>query len=68
MSVIDQRCIPREIAILIGRATSWEEVAMLEKAHLGFVTYATYTRLTVHQRAKIGRMNQTTVRQKLRLP
>jgi len=41
---------------------------MLEKAHLGFVTYATYTRLTVHQRAKIGRMNQTTVRQKLRLP
>ncbi len=61
--------IPPEVTALVARAelaeVSWEAVAMLEKAHLGLVTYPTYKRMTPAERARVGGMNQTTARQKL---
>ena len=63
--------IPAEITALVAQAeigqTTWEAVAILEKAHMGLVTYSTYVRLTVAERNRIGGMNQTTARQKLGL-
>lgn len=61
--------IPAEVAALVAQAelgqTSWEAVAVLEKAHLGLVTYLTYKRMTPAERNRVGGMNQTTARQKL---
>jgi hypothetical protein len=58
-----------EVAALVDRAelaeVSWENVAVLEKAHLGLVTYPTYKRMTPAERNRVGCMNQTTARQKL---
>lgn len=45
--------------------TTWEAVAMLEKAHMGLMTYPTYKRLSPAERSRIGGMNQTTARAKL---
>ena len=60
---------PTEVTELVARAelgqTTWEAVAMLEKARMGLVTYATYVHLTTAERNRIGGMNQTTARQKL---
>lgn len=63
--------LPAEIAAVVAQAelghTSWETVAMHEKAHLGIVTYATYVRMAPVERARVGAMNQSTVRRKLGL-
>lgn len=63
--------MPAEVTAVLAQAelgtVSWETVAMHEKAHLGFVTYATYARMTTAERNRVGAMNQTTVRAKLRI-
>lgn len=71
MATVVEWDAPPEMAALLAKAelgtTSWETVAMHEKAHLGFVTYATYARMTTAERNRVGAMNQTTVRAKLRI-
>jgi len=69
ITTIWELVIPSEVTELVaqaelGRAT-WEAVAVLEKAHMGLVTYSTYRRLTPIERSRIGGMNQTTARQRL---
>jgi len=61
--------VPVEVTAMIAQAelgqTTWEAVAMLEKAHMGLMTYPTYKRLSPAERSRIGGMNQTTARAKL---
>lgn len=60
---------PEELAVLVLQAElnqlPWETVAMHEKAHMGYVTLATYNRMTVVERARVGGMNQSTIRRRL---
>lgn len=71
MSVIVEWDAPPEVVAVLVQAelgqASWETVAMYEKAHLGLVTYGTYARMTPAERSRVGHMNQTTARAKLRL-
>jgi hypothetical protein len=69
---VDTTAWEQEVTKLVAKAeigqTTWEAVAMLEKAHMGLVTYNTYKQMTPQERARMGRINQTTARTRLGLP
>lgn len=46
---------------------SWLTVAIQERAHLGIVMYATWSRLTPKERLDVGVMSQTSARARLGL-